>query len=155
MVKKEIIKYTVYLPIFMPKHKKLYIYTDGGCRGNPGPGAVAVVIFDKDRNIIVEHKECVGETTNNRAEYMALIKALELATGHCRKEVLCFLDSELVVRQLSGRYAIKNKKLLELFHILKDRERAFEKVTYNHTRRNNPHILIADNLVNEALNNNK
>lgn len=138
----------------MPKHQKLYIYTDGGCRGNPGPGAIGVVILDKDRDVIVEYKECIGECTNNRAEYTALIKALELATGHCRKEVVCFLDSEIVVRQLSGAYAIKNKKLLELFYILKDREKSFEKVAYHHVRRTNQYISRADRLVNEALDNN-
>jgi ribonuclease HI len=76
-----------------------------------------------------------------------------LATGLCRKEVLCFLDAEVVVRQISGAYAIKEKELLRLFHILKDRERAFEKVTYNHVRRINDRIKRADKLVNEALNN--
>ena len=137
----------------MPKHDILYIYTDGACRGNPGPSAIGIVIYDKDKNIILEHKECIGEATNNRAEYAALIKALELATGLCRKEIVCFLDAEMVVRQLSGNYAIKNKELLRLFHILKDRERAFEKVTYNHVRRINDRIKRADKLVNEALNN--
>ncbi len=138
----------------MKKYKKilkLYVYTDGGCRGNPGPGAIGVIFFDENKNKIEEYKECIGETTSNRAEYMALIKALELATAHCRKEIRCFLDSELVVRQLSGRYRIKNEELRRLFYILKDKEGAFEKVIYNHVRRTNLFIQYTDKLVNEAL----
>ena len=129
----------------------LYVYTDGGCRGNPGPGAIGIVFFDENKNKIAEYKECIGECTNNQAEYRALIKALELATAHCRKEILCFLDSELVVRQLSGRYRIKKEELRRLFYILKDRERAFEKVVYNHVKRENKFIQYADKLVNDAL----
>jgi len=150
----EIIKYVNFLSISMPKHKKLHIYTDGGCRGNPGPGAIGIVIFDDKGNIIVEHKECVGETTNNRAEYAAVIRALEIASGLCRNEISCFLDSQLVVKQMSGFFGIKKRELLEFFHILKDRERAFVKVTYNFRKRTNKHIQRADKLVNEALNNN-
>lgn len=130
----------------------LYAYTDGGCRGNPGPGAIGVVFFDENKEKIAEYKECIGDCTNNRAEYLALIKALELATAHCRKKILCFLDSELVVRQLSGAYRIKNEELRRLFYILKDRERAFEEVIYNHTKKTNQFIRYADKLVNDALN---
>ncbi|RLG11906.1 ribonuclease H [Candidatus Pacearchaeota archaeon] len=135
----------------MAKILNLYVYTDGGSRGNPGPAAIGIVFFDENKNKIAEYKECIGECTNNQAEYKALIKALELATAHCRRTIRCFLDSELVIRQLSGRYRIKNEKLRELFYILKDREKAFEKVIYNHVRRNNQFIQYADRLVNDAL----
>jgi len=131
--------------------KKIYVYTDGGSRGNPGPAAIGVAIFDENRQMLEEYKECIGESTNNRAEYKALIKGLELAAAHCRKEILCFLDSELVVRQLSGRYRIKSEPLRELFYVLKDKEKAFEKVVYNHVRRTDRFIKRADKLVNEAL----
>ncbi|MBL7147762.1 MAG: ribonuclease HI family protein [Nanoarchaeota archaeon] len=129
----------------------LHIYTDGGSRGNPGPSAIGIVFFDEDKNKIAEYKECIGECTNNQAEYKALIKALELATAYCRKKILCFLDSELVVKQLSGAYKIKNEELRRLFYILKDREKPFEEVIYNHVRRTNQFISCADKLVNEAL----
>lgn len=131
--------------------KKIYVYTDGGSRGNPGPAAIGVVIFDENRQILQEYNECIGESTNNRAEYKALIKGLELATAHCRKEIVCCLDSELVVRQLTGSYRIKSEPLKKLFYVLKNREEAFEKVVYNHVKRNNPYIQRADKLVNEAL----
>jgi len=129
----------------------LYVYTDGGSRGNPGPGAIGIVFFDEDKNKIAEYKECIGECTNNQAEYRALIKALELATAHCRKKILYFLDSELVVRQLSGAYRIKNEELRKLFYILKDREKPFEEVIYNHVKRTNQFTSYADKLVNDAL----
>ena len=135
----------------MVKILTLYVYTDGGSRGNPGPAAIGIVFFDENKNKIAEHKECIGEATNNQAEYIALIRALELATAYCRRTIRCFLDSELVVRQLNGRYRIKNEKLRELFYILKDREKAFEKVIYHHVRRTNKFIQYADRLVNEAL----
>ncbi len=56
--------------------ERLYIYTDGGARGNPGPSAIGIVIVDENKEIIEIHKEYIGEGTNNRAEYEALIKAL-------------------------------------------------------------------------------
>jgi ribonuclease HI len=135
------------------KLDKIYIYTDGAARGNPGPAAIGIVIYDENKNVLAEYKECIGEATNNTAEYKALIKGLELAAAHCRREVYCFLDSEVVVRQLNRTYRIKARHLLELFYILKDREKAFDKVVYNHARRDNRYISRADKLVNEALDN--
>ena len=136
------------------KLNKIHIYTDGAARGNPGPAAIGIVIYDENKQVLAEYKECIGEATSNTAEYKALIKGLELAAAHCRSEVHCFLDSELVVRQLSGAYRIKAKHLLELFYILKNREKAFDRVVYNHVRRTNRFIYRVDKLVNEALNNN-
>lgn len=129
----------------------LYVYTDGGSRGNPGPGAIGVVFFDENKQQVAEYKERIGECTNNQAEYRALIKALELATAHCRKKILCSLDSELVVKQLSGDYRIKNEELRKLFYLLKEKEGAFEQVVYNHVKRENEYIQYADKLVNAAL----
>ena len=130
---------------------KAYVFTDGGALGNPGEGAIGGVIYNQKREKIKEFSIPIGVSTNNQAEYIALIKALELATSHCRKTIRCFLDSELVVRQLSGRYRIKNEELRRLFYILKDRERAFDKVIYNHVKRSNKFIQYADRLVNDAL----
>jgi len=129
----------------------LYVYSDGGSRGNPGPSAIGIVFYDENKNKIAEYKECIGHATNNQAEYKAIIKALELATAYCRKKIMCFLDSELVVKQLSGDYRIKNEQLREFFYILKDREKAFDEVIYNHTKRTNNYIQEADKLVNDAL----
>jgi ribonuclease HI len=135
----------------MIQKEKIYVYTDGGCRGNPGPSAIGIVICDENKKIIQKHKDRIGNGTNNIAEYKALIKALEIAVSHCRKNIFCFLDSELVVRQLNGIYRVKKDHLLKLFNIVKDRERAFESVIYNHVKRENEFIQKADELVNEAL----
>jgi len=141
------------MPEYIKQQKilTLHIYTDGGSRGNPGPSAIGIVFYDENKNKIAEYKECIGEGTNNQAEYKALIRGLELATAYCRKKILCFLDSELVVRHLSGMYRIKNEELRRLFYILKDREKPFEEVVYNHTKRTNQFIQYADKLVNDAL----
>ena len=130
---------------------KLFVYTDGGSRGNPGLSAIGVIFYDDNKNKIFEYKECIGRATNNIAEYKAVIKALELATKYCRNQINCFLDSELVILQLNGIYRIKKKYLRELYYILKDKEKVFEKVTYNHLRRSDPFISQADRLVNNAL----
>ena len=141
----------------MPKYKKLYIYCDycdGGCRGNPSPAAIGITMFNSQKEEVHNYSECIGDSTNNRAEYHAIIKALELAVAHCRKELICFSDSELVIRQLSGIYAIKNKELRKLFDLLKSKEKAFEKVTYHHVKRTNKFISKVDELVNKTLDGN-
>ena len=78
--------------------KAVRLFTDGGSRGNPGPGAIGLLILDERNNEIDSFKECIGHTTNNRAEYQALIKGLDLAARHTRDKVYCYLDrSEDVV----------------------------------------------------------
>lgn len=129
----------------------LLTYTDGGARGNPGPAAIGIVMCTAEDRILYEKGERIGRATNNRAEYTAVIRALELAAHYKPAAVRCTLDSELVVRQLHGEYKIKNVQLKALFEKLKQRERAFGKVTYHHVRRSHPMIRRADRLVNEAL----
>jgi ribonuclease HI len=132
--------------------EKVSINCDGGARKNPGPAAIGIVVWDENRNKLEEHKECIGDTTNNVAEYKSLIKALELAAKHTRKDVQVFMDSELVIRQVTGVYRIKKKHLFELFQEVKKHEQAFSKVVYNSVRRDNRYQVEADRLVNEALN---
>ena len=80
----------------------IYTNSDGGARGNPGPGAVAALVR-KEGEIITKYSKFIGEnTTNNVAEYEGLILALELASNITKDEITCFLDSELVVKQLLG-----------------------------------------------------
>ena len=134
-----------------PIVNELHIFTDGCCRGNPGSAAIAFIIFDENGSMLCEHKQCIGEATNNIAEYKAIIRALEIGAGHCRRKVFVYSDSELVVKQVSGSYRIKKHHLLELFHIVKDRERAFDSVTYTHKSREHPKLKRADKLANEAL----
>lgn len=100
---------------------KIVMNTDGGARGNPGPAGIGVVIFFGDE-VVKQISEYIGETTNNQAEYWALIAGLEWLLGE--EEILkrinddyieCRLDSELVVRQLKGEYKMKNEGLKPLF----------------------------------------
>ncbi len=127
------------------------LFTDGGCRGNPGPGAIGILITDANRNELRTHAECIGQTTNNRAEYRALIKGLDLCAKHTRGRVVCYLDSELVVKQLNGGYRLKNDKLRELWHEVKNCERIFTSVVYQHVSRKNPNIKKVDHLLNNAF----
>jgi ribonuclease HI len=134
--------------------KKIYVNADGGARGNPGRAAIGIIIRDESK-ILESFRECIGEATNNVAEYKALIKALELAAGYTRKEVQVFMDSEFVVKQVGGEYRIKKKHLMSLFQEVKKCEGMFEKVVYNHVPRGNRFQAMADRLVNEALDDNE
>lgn len=129
----------------------IHVYTDGASRKNPGPASIGIVFLDSTGNLIAEHKECIGTCTNNQAEYNAIIRALELGTKYCRRSLNVFSDSEVVVNQLNGTYAIKKDKLRELCILVKDRERLYEKVIYNHVPRTHQFLKRADALCNEAL----
>jgi len=127
------------------------VYTDGACSGNPGPGAISVIVLDENNQEVKTCKECIGETTNNRAEYKAVIRGLELAAEICRKKVVCFSDSELLVKQLNKTWRIRNKELLRLNIEVGQRAMLFEEVIFQHTRRNNRYIVKADKLAQDAL----
>ena len=127
------------------------VFTDGGSRGNPGLGAIGVLILNEQNMEIESYKECIGHTTNNRAEYNALIKGLDLAAKHTRNKVFCYSDSELIVKQVTGAWRIKDDELRLLYHKVKDMERAFKEVIYTSVRRTDPNIKKADKLVNDAL----
>lgn len=130
---------------------KLKTYTDGGARGNPGPAAIGVLICDGQDEILFEHAEVIGEATNNVAEYRALIEGLKRAKEAGASEVDCFLDSLLVVKQLSGEYKLKNYNLQKLFDEVRKIEKQFHSVSYTHLRREEEQIQRADQLVNFAL----
>jgi ribonuclease HI len=131
--------------------KKLILYTDGGSRGNPGPAAIGVLILNEKREPIQEFKQCVGETTNNVAEYMALIKGLELCFEQRGAEIMVYTDSELMARQLMGYYKVRASHLKPLYDAVKKLEKKFSSVTVRHVLRTNQGIVKADSLVNAAL----
>jgi ribonuclease HI len=93
--------------------KRFIIYTDGASRGNPGPAAIGVVIEDEKGRAVARISRRIGETTNNRAEYLALIAGLEEAARLGAEQVIIRLDSQLIVRQLTGQY--KSKELRPLY----------------------------------------
>src|SRR3989344_7696895 len=135
----------------MVDHIEIHVYTDGACRKNPGPSAIGIVFLDLKGNLIAEHKECIGVTTNNRAEYLAIIRALELGTEYCRNKLSIFSDSEIVINQLNGTFAIKVKELRDLFKQIKINEQFYKEVIYNWVSRENKHTKRADELCNQAL----
>jgi ribonuclease HI len=128
---------------------KLTVNVDGGARGNPGPAAVGVVVRDGGGEVLAERGERIGEATNNVAEYRALLLGLELAKQLGGTELELIGDSELVVRQVEGRYKVKNAGMKELHQEVKGALRDFDSWSIRHVRR--AENADADRLVNEAL----
>ncbi len=128
---------------------KLIIYTDGGARGNPGPAGIGAVIFDEHKALVAEISEYLGVATNNQAEYKALIAALKKAASLGAAELECYLDSELVVKQLKREYKVKNKDLAPLFLMIHNLSLNFKKISYTHIPRERNQA--ADKLANEAM----
>ena len=94
---------------------KLVVNVDGGARGNPGPAAIGVVVSDPDGAVLQEIAEPIGVATNNVAEYRALLRGVETARALGAQELEIVGDSELVARQLSGTYRVKNAALRPLY----------------------------------------
>ncbi|PIR85596.1 ribonuclease H [Candidatus Kaiserbacteria bacterium CG10_big_fil_rev_8_21_14_0_10_44_10] len=134
--------------------KKLIIHSDGGARGNPGPAAIGVVIETDDKEVLEEISEYIGESTNNIAEYTAVLRGLQVLKARYGKETTDLeidwkLDSELVVKQLAGEYKVKNPGLRSIFLEIQDLRAHFPKLSLSHVRREEN--KEADRLVNEAL----
>lgn len=132
--------------------KVITIYSDGGARGNPGPAASAFVILDDNGKVLTKKGFFLGKTTNNVAEYKAVIFALhDIKNKPVKPEIInFFLDSELVVKQLNGFYKVKDKKLQQLVIEIKNMERELNiKINYQAIPREKN--KIADFLVNKTL----
>jgi ribonuclease HI len=127
---------------------RLTVNVDGGARGNPGPAAIGVVLR-ADGEVLEEVGETIGEATNNVAEYRALLRGIELAAARGASELELIGDSELVVRQVEGRYKVKNAGMKELHEEVKRALRGFDSWSIRHVRRANN--ADADRLVNQAL----
>ena len=130
-------------------NEKIIIYTDGGSRGNPGPAGIGVVLYNEKKERIAEISKYLGVTTNNQAEYTALIEGLKKAKDLGAKEVSVFMDSELVVKQLNREYKVKNKDLAPLFLQVYNLSLNFSKISFTHVYRE--HNSEADKLANEAM----
>ncbi len=129
----------------------LRIYTDGGARGNPGPAAIALLIFDSKDKLLARHSEYIGTATNNVAEYRAVLRALTMARKYRPSSVICTLDSKLVASQLGGSYKVKKPHLHELFMLVKKAEQHLGPVKYEHVRRHDSRIKAADSMLNDML----
>ena len=132
--------------------QELMIYSDGGSRGNPGLAAIAFLALDENGETVVADSKFIGVRTNNQAEYEALLLALQSAVDFGAKEVVCHLDSELVVKQLNGQYAVKSPELQQLWRKVGVLKKFFEKIRFVNVSRELPQIQKADALVNAALN---
>ena len=128
---------------------KAKLSTDGGARGNPGPAAFGYVLETDDGTVLAAHGETIGVATNNVAEYRALVEGLRKAGELEVDEVEVVSDSELLVRQMSGDYKVKNEALRRLYEEATELADRMKKVTYTAVRRE--HNELADRLVNEAL----
>ncbi|HEX8974662.1 MAG TPA: ribonuclease HI family protein [Patescibacteria group bacterium] len=131
--------------------EKIIMYTDGGSRNNPGPAGIGVYIETLGK----KYGEYIGTKTNNEAEYEALIFGLNklkqlLGKDRAKKaEVVCYLDSELVVKQLNHEYKLKEERIQQYFLTIWNLMLEFKSVSFNHVLRDKN--KIADALVNEAL----
>jgi ribonuclease HI len=125
------------------------IFSDGGARGNPGPAGIGAVIYDAKGQVIAEISEFLGTATNNQAEYKALIAALKKAKELGVKELECYLDSELVVKQLKREYKVKNADLAPLFLQIHNLTISFKNITFHHIPREQN--KVADKLANLAM----
>lgn len=125
------------------------MHVDGGARGNPGPAAVAAVATDESGGELAERNAYIGETTNNVAEYKAVLLALELARELGADEVEVINDSELIARQIGGEYRVKQAHLKPLHAEAMAALRGFDRWAVRTVRRE--HNVRADELVNEAL----
>lgn len=128
----------------------LAIYTDGASRGNPGPAAFAY-LFVRDDEIVHEASGHAGVTTNNTAEYLAVIHALKEARNWTDGPVALYSDSQLVVRQLRGEYRVNKAHLRTLKEEVLTLVRAFSTVTFSSVRRSDRYVSRADALCNLEL----
>jgi ribonuclease HI len=117
--------------------KALDIYIDGACRGNPGPAAIGVVVYARGQpgRALKEISRAIGGATNNIAEYTALVYGLQEALALKAEDIHIFTDSELLHRQMTGRYRIKNEKLKPLFDQARHMIATFKKFSIEHIPR--------------------
>jgi ribonuclease HI len=136
--------------VSQPLDRGVYVaYADGASRGNPGPSAIGVVIFDGEGREVHRESRRVGHGTNNEAEYRAAVAALEAALGLGLSHLELRMDSELVVRQLTGRYRVRNPRLAPLYGRAVDLRSRFQSVTFRNLPR--AENRLADTLANQAL----
>jgi ribonuclease HI len=128
---------------------KFQVFTDGGSRGNPGKSAIAFVVYNEDGSEFFSDAEYIGITTNNVAEYSALLKALNSCLNRGVKNVVVNSDSELMVKQINKIYKVKDQKLMNLYQVVLQTIKQFNFFEIKHVRRESN--KLADLLVNKIL----
>ena len=131
------------------RHRRLTLYGDGASRGNPGPAGVGVVAHDARGRMVAGVAEYLGETTNNVAEYRALLRALEEARAHGAHEIHVYTDSALVTRQITGAYRVKSPHLSPLHQEATVALQRFRRWSITHSPRQRN--AVADALANQAI----
>jgi ribonuclease HI len=129
------------------------IFTDGGARCNPGPAGIGVIVM-KNGEEIISFGRYIGNATNNVAEYSALVEGLKsLHDINIGKDetVVCYSDSELMVKQLNGEYAVRKDHLAELHGSVMALAGNFDSIHFKHVSRDNKFMKKVDRLVNEAI----
>ena len=125
------------------------VNTDGGARGNPGPGGAGIIVRDPSGSVVCRGGAFLGQVTNNAAEYEGLLWGLRAAIALGARKLHVRADSELVVRQMRGEYRVKNAGLRPLFLEAQSLRRQLDAVTFEHVARE--HNAEADALANEAM----
>lgn len=133
----------------MAQAKRLILYTDGASRGNPGPAGIGVILLDEDGLPLERIARYIGVTTNNQAEYQALLAGLEAAARLGAQEVEVRLDSELIVKQIRGQYRVRNPRLWPLYLRARALLLSFTRSTIVHIRRELNRE--ADRLANQSI----
>lgn len=136
-------------PIRVANRRKVFVFSDGAARGNPGPAGAGAVIKDESGQVIAELKQALGKTTNNVAEYKGLLLGLRKARELGAREVEVRADSELMVRQLNKKYAVRNEGLKPLFNEAMALLTAFDKWNAVHVPREEN--ALADEMSNRAI----
>ena len=133
----------------LPPEAGVVIYIDGAARGNPGPAGLGVVVMDSEGRIVRKIKKAIGVATNNVAEYRALIEGLKAARSMGEDSVEVYSDSELVVRQIGGKYAVKAESIKPLYREALTLIKGFRSFRISHIEREKN--SLADSLANQAI----
>ena len=129
----------------------LRIFSDGGARGNPGPAAIAFIIQNETGKTLLSDTKYIGIATNNQAEYKAILSALQAASKLETENLTCYLDSELVTKQLQGKYRVKNPELKQLWQNVHQAKQQFANIKFINVPRTDRTIQKADKLLNQTL----
>ncbi|HJX04430.1 MAG TPA: ribonuclease HI family protein [Thermoplasmata archaeon] len=135
----------------MGQSKKIKVFSDGAARGNPGPAAIAYSVYDESGVCIDSGARLIGRATNNEAEYEALLLAMDRACAHCKDNAHFYLDSELVVKQVNGKYRARDERMRDYLNEVQLKMKCFRIVRVTHVPRENEGAQLVDRMVNEAL----
>lgn len=119
----------------MKDYSQIILVSDGASLGNPGKAGIAFLLYDSKHSLIKKESRFVGITTNNVAEYLALIYGMQEALKLGTRELICYSDSELLIKQLKGKYKVRSHNLLLFYNQVKHLESLFEKVSFHHISR--------------------